>query len=46
MLGSTVGARTSSVSHMKEQILDLELELDTQTKALEWVHLLYIFLVK
>ncbi|XP_056329051.1 coiled-coil domain-containing protein 18 [Danio aesculapii] len=35
MLGSTVGARTSSVSHMKEQILGLEAELDTLTKALE-----------
>lgn len=35
VLGSTVGARTSSVSLMNEQILSLEADLDAQTKALE-----------
>ncbi|XP_051983885.1 coiled-coil domain-containing protein 18-like isoform X1 [Xyrauchen texanus] len=35
VLGSTVGARTSSVSLMKEHILGLETELTTQTRALE-----------
>ncbi|XP_051555297.1 coiled-coil domain-containing protein 18-like isoform X2 [Myxocyprinus asiaticus] len=35
VLGSTAGARTSSVSLMKEQVLGLETELNTQTRALE-----------
>ncbi|KAA0719027.1 Coiled-coil domain-containing protein 18 [Triplophysa tibetana] len=35
VLGSTMGARTSSVSLMNEQIIDLEAELDAHTKALE-----------
>ncbi|XP_051989334.1 LOW QUALITY PROTEIN: coiled-coil domain-containing protein 18-like [Xyrauchen texanus] len=36
VLGSTVGARISNVPLMKEQILGLERELDTQSRALEY----------
>lgn len=34
VLGSTIGAKTSSVSSMKEQILDLEAQLEAQAKVL------------
>ncbi|XP_026802124.3 coiled-coil domain-containing protein 18 isoform X2 [Pangasianodon hypophthalmus] len=34
VLGSTIGAKTSSVSIMKEQILDLEAQLEAQATAL------------
>ncbi|XP_053507325.1 coiled-coil domain-containing protein 18 isoform X1 [Ictalurus furcatus] len=34
VLGSTIGARTSSVSIMKERILDLEAQLEAQATAL------------
>ncbi|TST47734.1 Coiled-coil domain-containing protein 18 [Bagarius yarrelli] len=34
VLGSTIGAKTSSVSIMKEQILDLEAQLEAQAKVL------------
>ncbi|XP_062844063.1 coiled-coil domain-containing protein 18 isoform X2 [Trichomycterus rosablanca] len=34
VLGSSIGAKTSSVSLMKEQILDLEAQLEVQVKAL------------
>ncbi|KAK3513397.1 hypothetical protein QTP70_014223 [Hemibagrus guttatus] len=35
VLGSTIGAKTSSVSFMKERILDLEAQLEAQAKALQ-----------
>ncbi|XP_027013980.2 coiled-coil domain-containing protein 18 [Tachysurus fulvidraco] len=35
VLGSTIGAKTSSVSFLKEQILDLEAQLEAQAKALQ-----------
>lgn len=34
VLGSTIGAKTSSVSIMKERILDLEAQLEAQASAL------------
>lgn len=41
LLGSTVGAKTSSVTVMREQILSLEAEVEAQAKELRSVGIFF-----